>query len=71
MEGVWLWLAVVIVQALMDGLVAWRLWEARRVRRRSEARLARLETRMGDLAQQIAYLEGRLGFGMDRQHLHG
>jgi hypothetical protein len=28
-----------------------------------------LESMVSDLRQQVAYLEGRLGFGVDRQHL--
>lgn len=71
MDGLCLWLAVVGVQALIGGLVGWQLWEVRRARHRSDARLARLETRVGNLAQQVAYLEARLGFGIDRRHLHG
>jgi hypothetical protein len=36
-----------------------------------EERLARLEARTGDLGQQVAYLEGYLGTGVDRRYLRG
>jgi hypothetical protein len=34
-----------------------------------EERLAQVEVNVGDLQQQVAYLEGRLGYGINRQSL--
>jgi hypothetical protein len=34
-----------------------------------EERFARLEARTSDHGQQVAYLEGYLGAGVDRRHL--
>jgi hypothetical protein len=36
MEGEWLWIAVVVVQVAMGGLVACQLWEASRAQHHSD-----------------------------------